>query len=110
MKNPRIILSILFVFLFMGSSFSQVISESAKYTIVLRTLIENGWELFQTGDDAYPIAFETHRDELNKKIIDRYYFDEIGHETEERFKHRFNTKMREIMPFYNLLYNSFLGI
>lgn len=75
----------------------------ATYTTELRRLIENGFDL---GLDDYPIFDEEYRAVLNKKIIDHYYFCEIGFETAGLFKFQLNTKMREIMPYYNKLYLS----
>jgi hypothetical protein len=75
----------------------------AVYTTELRRLIENGFDL---GLDDYPIFDEEYRAVLNKKIIDHYYFCEIGFETAGLFKFQLNTKMREIMPYYNKLYLS----
>lgn len=75
----------------------------AKYTIELRSLIENNYDL---GLKDYPIFDESYRDHLNRKILNHYKFYEIGFETEALFKHYLNTKMDEIMPFYNQLYMS----
>lgn len=75
----------------------------AVYTTELRRLIENGFDL---GLNDYPIFDEEYRAVLNKKIIDHYYFCEIGFETAGLFKFQLNTKMREIMPYYNKLYLS----
>lgn len=52
----------------------------------------------------YPIYDESHREELNRNILDHFYFREIGVETCEMFIHRFNTKMRLIMPRHNMMY------
>ena len=75
----------------------------AKYTAELRTLIVNGYDI---GLSDYPIYDESYRDILNQKIIDHYYFCEIGAETPGRFKLFINRTMREIMPYYNQLYAS----
>ena len=75
----------------------------AQYTVELRTLIENG---FDVGLKDYPIFDETYRAVLNKKIIDHYYVREIGAETAGLFKLYLNRRMAEIMPFYNKLYQS----
>jgi hypothetical protein len=87
----------------------DVITSSALYTVTLRTLVENGFDL-GLADTDYPLEFEAHRDDLNKRIINRYYFDEIGLETEEYFKKRLNDTMFEIMPYYNQLYKSELQV
>lgn len=75
----------------------------AKYTVQLRTLIDNGFDL-QLNE--YPIFDELYRETLNKKIIDHYYFHEIGQETAGQFRHYLKTKLNEIMPYYNQLYES----
>lgn len=85
-------------------------TESALYTVTLRTLLENSFEIFDVGAKEYPIFLEGHRVELNDKIKDHYYFHEIGFEVEERFKHRLNTRLREIMPLYNQMYSTELLI
>lgn len=60
------------------------------------------WKLL--GLDDYPIFEETHRAELNMKIIRRYYFREIGFETMGQFRWMMRRTMHEIMPYYNQLY------
>lgn len=75
----------------------------SKYTTELRYLIENNFDL---GLDDYPIFDESYRELLNQKIINHYYFREIGMETAELFKRYLNNTMREIMPYYNQLYKS----
>lgn len=54
----------------------------------------------------YPIFDETHRATLNEKILRHYFFREIGVETVGLWKMLLNTRMREIMPYYNKLYES----
>lgn len=75
----------------------------SRYTIELRYLIEGNYDL---GLKDYPIFDETYREQLNNKIIQHYYFREIGFETEALFKNRLNQKMNEIMPYYNQMYES----
>ena len=75
----------------------------SKYTTELRYLIENNFDL---GLNDYPIFDESYRKLLNEKIINHYYFREIGMETAELFKRYLNQTMREIMPYYNQLYKS----
>lgn len=43
---------------------------------------------------------------LYKKILRHYYYDEIAHETTGQFIMRLNTKLDEILPYYNKLYES----
>ena len=75
----------------------------SRYTIELRYLIEGNYDL---GLKDYPIFDESYRGQLNNKIIQHYYFREIGFETEALFKNRLNQKMNEIMPYYNQMYES----
>lgn len=71
-------------------------------TIELNKLIESGYEIFED----FPIFDEKYREPLKQKIIEHFYFREIGQETPARFKKVLNTKLREIMPYYNNLYKS----
>lgn len=57
-------------------------------------------------DFDYPIFDENYRHVLNTKILKHYYINEIGLETYALWKLRLNTKMNEIMPYYNQLYKS----
>ena len=75
----------------------------SKYTTELRYLIENNFDI---GLKDYPIFDENYREPLNQKIINHYYFREIGFETAELFKRYLNNTMNEIMPYYNQLYKS----
>ena len=54
----------------------------------------------------YPIFDENYRDILNKKILDTYWFREIGFETPGKFNWYLDTTLRNIMPYYNQLYQS----
>ena len=53
------------------------------------------------GLDDYPIWDEGYRNELNTKIVKRFWNREIAHETHEEFRFRMDTVMCEIMPYYN---------
>lgn len=75
----------------------------AKYTTQIRTFIETGGKLF---DFAYPIFDEKYRTVLETKIIDFYYFREIGLETMGQFKWFLKSKLNRIMPYYNELYGT----
>lgn len=65
--------------------------------------IEDNWNSIynEIGLGDYPIFDETHRNDLNKKIIRHYYLQEIGSETVAQFKHRLRDSMFLIMPRYN---------
>ena len=54
----------------------------------------------------YPIFDEAYRSVLETKIIKHYFFREIGQETFAMFNIMLNTKLNEIMPYYNELYKS----
>jgi len=58
----------------------------------------------EIGLDDYPIFDETYRAKLNKKIIDHYWNQEIGLETNDMFRLAMSRKMNEIMPLYNQHY------
>ena len=77
----------------------------SKYTTELRWIIENGYDL-QLNE--YPIFDENYREELNQKIVNHYYFREIGFETVRLFRFYLKQTMNEIMPYYNQLYESAL--
>lgn len=57
-------------------------------------------------DFDYPIFDEKYRHVLNTKILKHYYINEIGLETYALWKLRLNTKMNEIMPYFNQMYKS----
>lgn len=75
----------------------------AKYTIELGQLIKNNFPL---GLTDYPIFNEEYRRTLNDKIVEHFYFREIGFETPQLFKRFLNRKLNEIMPYYNKLYET----
>lgn len=54
----------------------------------------------------FPIYDEEYRTTLCRKILKHYYTREIGVETVGLWKLRLNTKLNEIMPYYNQLYTS----
>ena len=57
-------------------------------------------------DFSFPIFDENYRSVLEKKILRHYYTREIGAETVGLWKHYLCTRMNEIMPYYNKLYES----
>ena len=97
----------------------------ANYTTEVRTICENyaGYSHYSGGmsvsdiieksrtkifDFSFPIFDEKYRSVLETKIIKHYYTREIGLETVGLWKLKLDTKMNEIMPYYNQLYNSTL--
>ena len=74
------------------------------YTVELWRAIE-----LSDGDiglDKYPIFDENYREQLNSKIVDHYYNQEIGMETISAFRLALSRRMNEIMPYFNQLYES----
>ena len=97
----------------------------SKYTTELRFICENsaglteseGYNNLNTILDAarpvifdfdFPIFDESYRNVLENKILKHFYTREIGVETVGLWKLRLDTKMNEIMPYYNQLYSSAL--
>lgn len=59
-------------------------------------------------DFSYPIYDENYRNILETKILKHFYTREIGLETVGLWKLKLDTKLNEIMPYYNQLYKSAL--
>lgn len=57
-------------------------------------------------DFEFPIWNDEYRNSLCHKILKHYYTREICEETVGLWKLRLSTKMNEIMPYYNKLYES----
>lgn len=88
-----------------NSLLKQLIPSSSEHvTIELREVVKDS-DIFDRCD-PFPIWDENHRGELEKKIIEHYYFRQIGFETVGRFKFYLNTRLREIMPRFNKLYKT----
>ena len=81
-------------------------NDSERLTMELREVVKD-CDIFDRCD-PFPIWSEDHRGELEKKIIEHYYFRQIGFETVGRFKFKLNTRLREIMPRMNQLYKTTL--
>lgn len=84
----------------------MVPNDSEHVTIELREVVKDS-DIFDRCD-PFPIWDEDHRGELEKKIIEHYYFRQIGFETVGRFKFALNRRLREIMPRMNQLYKTTL--
>lgn len=74
----------------------------ATFTMELREVVEQ----YDIGLTDYPLFEESYREVLNKRIVDEFFFHEIGYETPEMFIHQLNHRMRLEMPPFNLLYES----
>lgn len=89
----------------------------AKYTVVLKTLMDNEQTrpLLDKAMSSYPMYTPLNdftygliptREELNKKILNYYKYREIGFETVGRFLDELETSLNEIMPGYNQEYKA----
>lgn len=74
----------------------------ATFTAELRNVVDK----YDIGLRDYPIFNADYREKLNKKIVDTYWYYEIGFETIHQFIHQLNVRMRNIMPPMNDLYKS----
>lgn len=72
-------------------------SPGTRYTKAAYGIL--GLDEFQTFDPS-------HRDELADRIIDHFYFREIGFETAAQFAWHMRRTLNEIMPFYNKMYEA----
>lgn len=80
------------------------LESTSKLTLELREVIAGGVNLW---DFDYPSYYKgDEKTAFEQKVIDHYYFRQIGQETVGRFKHMFRAKIREIMPYYVDLYKS----
>ena len=57
-------------------------------------------------DFYFPMFDESYRSVLERKILKHFYTREICEETVGLWKLRLDTRLNEIMPYYNKLYNS----
>ena len=80
------------------------LSESVGFNQI-DDVISNSWnKIF----DNFPIFDESYRSVLCSKILKHYYTREISAETAGLWQLWLNTRMGEIMPYYNKLYESAL--
>lgn len=95
----------------------------SKYTTEVRYICEVGAGLVESADYtgvedvikkalpsvfdfSFPIFDENYRSVLETKILKHFYTREIGLETVGLWKLKLNTKLNEIMPYFNQLYSS----
>lgn len=84
----------------------------ATYTIELGKLLT--LDGFDIGMKDYPLPsflksagdMQAWRKALNQKIINHYYFNEIGCLPPDRFKFFLNNTLNEKMPYFNMLYDA----
>lgn len=90
---------------------------NARYTVVLKTLMDdvNVKPLIDKALSTYPMYTPVNefnysliptREELNKKLLNKYKYREIGFETVGRFLDELEISMNEIMPYYYQLFKS----
>lgn len=81
------------------------LSENVGYSKIKDVIAKAIPKIF---DFDFPIFDENYRNVLETKILKHYYTREIGLETYGLWKLKLDTKLNEIMPFYNQLYKSAL--
>lgn len=76
----------------------------AKYTAELRTIINNGFNIFDFTYTRTPESQAIISDEdLQNGFIEHFYFNEVGFETLERFKQRLKTQWKESLGEFDAL-------
>lgn len=79
------------------------LDESAEYPSIQEILDRSRGKIF---DFDFPIFDENYRNILEDKILKHYYTREIGAEAVGLWKLWLDTRLNEIMPYYNQLYAS----
>lgn len=80
---------------------------TSKVTLELRDIVDNGENSVNIWDFDYPSYYKgVEKSSFEQKVIDHYYFRQIGQETVGRWLHYFRSRIREIMPNYIRLYES----
>ncbi len=82
------------------------LSKSTGYNSINK-ILNNSWQ--RVFDFDFPIFDENYRKTLCIKILKHYYTREISEETIGLWKLRLDTKLNEIMPYYNKLYSVWLN-
>lgn len=78
--------------------------DNSGVTVELGELISTGFPLW---DFEYKSFYEgADKAAFEEKVIDHYWFRQIGQETPARFKRKFRTLVRELAPYYYQLYKS----
>ena len=73
-------------------------------TVELRELVNSGVNVW---DFEYPSYYQgKEKTSFEQKVLDHYWFRQIGQETPARWLHYFRNRVREIMPYYLQLYKS----
>lgn len=73
-------------------------------TVELRELVESGIDVWAFD---YPSFYkDDEKKAFEQKVLDHFWFRQIGQETPGRWLHYFRTRIREIMPYYIQRYES----
>ena len=81
---------------------SANLTESTGFNDI-ESILDKSWSKIFSD---FPIFDDKYRAELSKKILSHYYTREICCETVGRWKLFLSDKMKNIMPYYNQLYQS----
>ncbi len=77
---------------------------TTKLTVELRELVESGVNIW---DFDYPSYYQgDQKAAFERKVLEHYWFRQIGQETPGRFIAMFRSRIRDIMPYYIQLYKS----
>ena len=80
---------------------------TTKLTLELRDIVDNGENSVDIWNFEYPSFYQgEEKKAFERKVIDHYYFRQIGQETVGRWLHYFRSRIRDIMPYYTQLYES----
>lgn len=78
--------------------------DNTGVTVELRELVESGVKVW---DFDYPSFYKgEEKKAFEQKVLDHYWFRQIGQETVGRWLHCFRSRIRDIMPYYIQLYDS----
>lgn len=80
--------------------------EESKGQTSVNDIVSSPKVLRSVFNFPFPIFDEEYRPVLETKILKHYYTQEIGEETVGLWKLRLDTRLNEIMPYYNKLYLS----
>lgn len=76
----------------------------SNYTLELRQISES--KNMKVFDFEYDFYDPDLKSKFEEKFVNHYFFNEIGFETIQRFKHFLKMKLNEIMPYYKQLYQT----
>lgn len=78
--------------------------DNTKQTVELHSIVESGVNIW---DFDYPSFYQgEEKKRFEQKVIDHFYFRQIGQETVGRFLHVFRSRINDIMPWYVKLYDT----